>query len=57
MEFKAIASSSKGNCYLATSPGIQPLLIEAGVPVKKIREATGFGLSEVAGCLISHEHL
>lgn len=56
MNFHPIASSSKGNCYLVTSPGVPSLLIEAGIPVKRIREAMGFSLSGLAGCLISHEH-
>lgn len=57
MEFKPIASSSKGNCYIVTSPGVSPLLIEAGIPIRKIREALGFSLSNVAATLISHEHM
>jgi phosphoribosyl 1,2-cyclic phosphodiesterase len=57
MEFKPIASSSKGNCYLVTSPGVAPLLLEAGIPIGKIKEALGFNLSGVAGALISHCHM
>lgn len=56
MQFTAIASSSKGNAYVVKSIGIAPLLVEAGVPISKLRESTGFGLSSLAGCLISHEH-
>ncbi len=57
MEFKSIASSSKGNCYLLTErPGVAPLLLEAGIPIGKIKEALGFNLHEVAGALISHCH-
>lgn len=56
MIFKPIASSSHGNCYLITNSGVPSLLIEAGIPVRRIREATGFSLSSLAGCLISHEH-
>lgn len=56
MDFIPIASSSRGNCYLLESPGVPSLLIEAGIPVKAIREALGFTLSDIAGCLISHEH-
>jgi phosphoribosyl 1,2-cyclic phosphodiesterase len=56
MNFKPVASSSRGNCYLLESPGVPSLLIEAGIPVKAVREALGFTLSDIAGCLISHEH-
>lgn len=57
VKFKPIASSSKGNCYIVEAEGSKPLLLEAGIPIKKIREALNFGLSNLAGCLISHEHL
>lgn len=54
MKIKPIASSSKGTAYAIESGG-KVLLIEAGVPLKKIREVVP-NLSEVVGCLISHEH-
>ena len=57
MRFKSIASSSGGNCYLVQSEGASDLLIEAGIPLKRIREALGFSVSALAGVLISHEHL
>lgn len=56
MNFTPIASSSKGNAYLVSSPGAAPLLLEAGIPIKQLREKLNFGLSGLAGCLISHEH-
>jgi len=57
MDFTPIASSSKGNAYLLESPGVGPLLIEAGIPMKQLREKLHFGVSGLAGCLISHEHM
>jgi len=56
IEFIPIASSSRGNAYLLKAEGAQPLLIEAGIPIKQLREKLKFGLSGLAGCLISHEH-
>ena len=56
MIFQSIASSSKGNCYLLKSPGVPSLLIEVGIPVRRIREALGFNLSSIAGALVSHCH-
>uniref|UniRef100_A0A6M3LH80 Putative beta-lactamase superfamily domain n=1 Tax=viral metagenome TaxID=1070528 RepID=A0A6M3LH80_9ZZZZ len=44
-------SGSTGNLYR-----IGNLLIEAGVPIREIKKALGFRLSEIAGCLVSHEH-
>ncbi len=51
----SIASSSAGNCYLIDD-GESPLLIECGVPIRRIKEALNFRLSSVHGCLLSHEH-
>jgi phosphoribosyl 1,2-cyclic phosphodiesterase len=56
MTFTPLASSSKGNCYLV-SDGASSLLLEAGLSVRLIRERLNFGLSAVAGCLVSHAHL
>ncbi len=56
MEFKPIASSSRGNCYLLKSPGVPSLLVEAGIPVRRIREALGFTLSDITGVLVTHCH-
>ncbi|MBC1935220.1 MBL fold metallo-hydrolase [Listeria grandensis] len=55
MIIHTIASGSKGNAYLIDD-GRSQLLLECGIPFKKIREALGFNLTEVAGCLVSHEH-
>ena len=59
MNFTPIASSSKGNAYLVESPGAAPILLEAGIPIKQLREklwSHGVRLSDLAGCLVSHEH-
>lgn len=50
-----LASSSSGNCYHLTD-GRTELLLEAGIRLQKIRQRLGFGLSRLAGCLVSHEH-
>lgn len=55
MKLKTIASGSSGNCYLLeTEKG--SLLIEAGIPIKKIKRALGFDFSNIQGCLVTHEH-
>lgn len=56
MQFRSIASSSAGCAYLVTAAGIAPLLIDCGVSVDAIREATGFKSTGLAGCLVSHAH-
>lgn len=55
IEIRTLASSSKGNCYHITD-GSTPLLLEAGIAFKSIRQALNFNTSNLAGCLISHEH-
>jgi len=56
IDIQVIASSSKGNCYRITD-GYTPLLLECGLPIKKIKEALNFKLSSIAGCLVSHSHM
>lgn len=55
MGIQTIASGSKGNAYIVSS-GRSKLLIECGINFDIIRKALDFDLSDVAGCLISHEH-
>lgn len=55
MDIQVIASGSRGNCY-RVDDGKTPLLLEAGISLKSIKEALGFKTSDIAGCLISHEH-
>lgn len=50
-----LASSSAGNSYKVTD-GKTALLLEAGLTIKELRRALDFRLSDIAGCLISHEH-
>lgn len=56
MDIQVLASGSKGNCYMV-SDGHTKLLIECGLPVRKIQEGLRFGLSEIEGVLVSHEHM
>ena len=51
-----LASGSKGNCY-RVSDGHTKLLIECGLPVRKIQEGLRFRLSSIDGVLVSHEHM
>lgn len=55
IEIKTLATGSKGNCYYITD-GHTPLLLEAGINFKQIRQALDFNTSDIAGCLITHEH-
>lgn len=55
LHIKTIATGSTGNCY-HLKHGKDELLIECGIPLKKIKEALKFKLSRVSGCICTHSH-
>jgi phosphoribosyl 1,2-cyclic phosphodiesterase len=55
MQIKIIASGSTGNAYWI-SDGKTELLIEAGIPISRLKKGLNFRLSKMDGCLITHEH-
>jgi len=55
LNLETLGSSSKGNCYIIRTSK-NALILECGLPYKKIAKALDFDFSNVSGCLISHEH-
>jgi phosphoribosyl 1,2-cyclic phosphodiesterase len=55
LEITTLASSSAGNCHLIND-GKTKMLLDAGIPIKRIKEGLGFQCSSIAGALITHEH-
>jgi len=55
MIITSFGSSSAGNAYKIFD-GKTALLLECGLPIKRIKEGCNFNLSSVAGCLLSHGH-
>lgn len=55
MKIDIIASGSSGNCYKVSNEDTA-LLIECGIPYKKIQEALNFKVTDIDGVLVSHEH-
>lgn len=55
IEITSYASGSKGNCYRVTD-GSTPLLLECGIPYKEIQRKLEFKMSDIVGCLVTHEH-
>ena len=55
MKLKVLGSSSKGNCYLFIGE-TETLIIDAGINLKKVKEALNFDLSNVSGLLLDHSH-
>lgn len=56
MFLKCIASGSSGNAYAIIEDN-EILLLECGVPWKKIVQGIDFKPSKVVGCLVTHGHL
>ena len=55
MDIKIIASGSRGNAYLI-GDGHTLLLLDAGIPFKRIQIGCGFRTSKIDGCLVTHRH-
>jgi phosphoribosyl 1,2-cyclic phosphodiesterase len=55
MQITPLASGSSGNAYRVDCAG-RSLLLECGLPFKKLQRALDFNISALDGVLISHEH-
>lgn len=55
IDIKALASGSNGNCYHITD-GSTPLILDCGISYRNIQIGLSFQTSNLAACLVSHEH-
>lgn len=55
MRLKVLGSGSSGNCYILEGKS-ETLILECGLPYKSILKGLNFNISNVVGCLVSHEH-
>lgn len=55
MELICLGSSSQGNGYILKS-STDVLLIECGQPLMSVKKALDFHVSNIAGCIVSHQH-
>lgn len=55
MKIQVIGSGSSGNCY-RIDDGKTALLIECGLPIRKIKEGCDYNLSSISACIVTHEH-
>lgn len=55
MKLKVLGSGSAGNCYLLQREK-ETLIIECGIKYKDILKGLNFDISNIVGCIISHEH-
>lgn len=56
MKIQTLSTGSKGNAYIVTSNGGTSILLEAGIPVNKMMQASDYTLSRCDACFITHEH-
>ena len=56
MQIEVLGSSSLGNAYIVND-GKTSLLLECGLPMRDMQIKSDFRVSQVSGCLISHQHL
>lgn len=55
MDIRIIASGSAGNAY-RVSDGKTQILLDAGIPISRIRVGCDFKMMAISGCLITHAH-
>lgn len=55
MELRVFGADSGGNCYALKTDGGETLILDAGVPIRRVIRQNR-GLSGVVGCLVTHEH-
>ena len=55
MTLKCIGSGSSGNCYILTCNN-EKLILDAGLPIKAIKQGLGFDLQGIQGVLVTHQH-
>lgn len=55
MDVRILASGSSGNAYIV-GDGTTSLLLDAGIPLRKIAVGCGFALHKLGACLLTHEH-
>ena len=56
MTLKCIGSGSSGNCYILTCNN-EKLILDAGLPIKAIKQGLDFDLQGIQGILCTHKHL
>lgn len=56
IDVKTIGSGSSGNCYLVNINNTK-ILLECGLPFKKIQKALNYKVSDIDFCLVTHEHI
>lgn len=56
MFVRCIGTGSSGNCYALYDNVGKILLLDLGLARKQILRGIDFNVSDVVGCVVSHEH-
>lgn len=56
MKFEQLYSSSSSNLYTVIAASGKRLLLECGLPWKKLVNALNYDFNGICGCLLTHEH-
>lgn len=56
MFVRCIGTGSSGNSYALYDDSGKILLLDLGMNVREIKKAIDFRVSDVVGCVVSHEH-
>jgi len=56
MRLKVVGTGSSGNAYILQAKDGAALLIECGVRFREIKAALDYDITNVVGCLVTHEH-
>src|SRR5574343_521808 len=54
--FESLLSSSAANLY-TVNDGASRIMLECGAPLRRITPLVGWCMADIAGCLLSHQHL
>lgn len=56
MILRTIGTGSSGNCYLLADAENNVLILDAGMPVDRVKVALDFNIRAIKGVFVSHEH-
>jgi phosphoribosyl 1,2-cyclic phosphodiesterase len=56
MILTCLASGSSGNCYVLKDNKGKMLLLDAGIPIMKIKKGCDWKVSDIVGCVATHKH-
>lgn len=56
MILSCLGSGSSGNCYLLKDSKGKMLILDAGIPIMKIKQGCEWNVSDIAGCIVTHAH-